>query len=177
MSEQWVRIPAGAPSAPQTQPSFAQATRAPGPPPSDGQWMRVQAPQDQPPVFYPRSQARPYQRKPKEDKCDHVTPGSDIHLTIDTLTSAQLNAGREPIEILRAVELGQILKSENRNPRQKYCPVIQVQTSSIKSPLNHMGLSALFAIVYDSWKKTHAKLLNGTETLVTRTSFFADLLS
>ena len=30
-----------------------------------------------------------------------------------------------------------------------------------------MGLAALFAILNDSWKKTHPKILDGTETTVT----------
>ena len=130
--------------------------------------MRVQAPpQDQQTVIYERPRARPFQRKQREDgKCDHLTPGSDIHLSIETLATAQLNNGHEACEILNQNVLGQVLKTELHNPRHNFNACLQVQSSNQRNPLNHMGISALLAIVYDAWKKSHAKILDGTEKTV-----------
>ena len=148
------------------------AARPSAPPTQDGAWVRVQA---QPPpepqtVVFERPQARQFQRKAKGDgntKCIHLNPESDVYLNIETLAVVQRNSGHKASEILTQHELGKELKSETGNPRHKFNACIQVQSSNPRNCLNHMGLSSLFAIVHDSWKKTHAKLLDEQEKTAT----------
>ncbi len=173
MSEQWIRVPAGpAQPAQQAPPSYAMAARPSAPPTSDGTWVRVQAqpPEPQQAVVFERPQARQFQRKAKGDgktKCLHLDPESDIYLNIETLAVVQRNSGLKASEILTQHALGKELKSETGNPRHKFNACIQVQSSNPRNCLNHMGLSSLFAIVHDSWKKTHAKLLDEQEKTAT----------
>ena len=100
-------------------------------------------------------------------KCLHLDPESDIYLNIETLATVQRNSGHKATEILTQHALGKELKSETGNSRHKFNACMQVQSSNPRNPLNHMGLSALFAIVYDAWKKTHAKLLDEQEKTAT----------
>ena len=131
MSEQWIRVPGPAQPVQQAPPSYATAARAPGPPSSDGTWMRVQAQLPEPQtVVFERPQARQqFQRKPKEDrtKCLHLDPDSDIYLNVEFETNHLATIGQ-----LIATGLGVSAMPSLYSEQLKY---IHVECRPLTSPV------------------------------------------